>query len=102
MSLDALVLGTPRPRRQFTGPQPAAVVRVTDGALYVELDALPDVEVGPCAWSRPLPPHRHADPDGLTGETVSADPPAGTRCLVALVGDGLGGPWLLAWDGWPA
>lgn len=89
MSLDSLLLGDrTRPRQQFRGPQPATVNRLDGADLYVELAALPDVEVGPCRWSKP--------------DATTAAPAVGTACLVQLVGDGLGDAWVIAWDRWPA
>lgn len=89
------------PSRQFDGPQPATVLRVTGGQLFVELDAAAGLEVGPCFWSRPAA-HSHSDPDGATGTYNPADPAAGTRCLVLFAGAGVTDPWVVAFDRWPA
>lgn len=89
------------PARQFAGPSPAKVLRVTSGALYVELDAVPGLEIGPVKWGKPAT-HTHSDPDGATGANAVPNPPAGTRCLILFAGEGIADPWLGAWSGWPA
>jgi hypothetical protein len=90
------------PSRQFAGPQPAKVLRVTAGKLYVELESAQKLEIGPCAWGHPAA-HNHTDPGGgNTGTTTPADPAAGTRCLILFAGPGVTDPWVVAWSGWPA
>lgn len=88
-------------RRQYDGPQPASVLRVTGGKLFVELDAAHGLEIGPCAWSRPLAAHSHSITGGQTGTYDPPAPPAGTRCLVLFAGRGIADPWVVAWDGYP-
>lgn len=100
------VLGLPRTApRQFPGPQPARVRRAGPAGLYVELDAQPGVEVGPCSWGRPLPQttnHAHGATSTVTLTYDNGFPPGGTRCLVVFTDAGLADPWVTAFDGWPA
>lgn len=72
--------------RQFTGPQPATVLRSTGGRLFVELDAIRGLEIE-VKWSRP-------------SSTVT--PPKGTRCLVLFAGGGVADAWVVAFSSWPA
>lgn len=101
-SVESIVLGKRTAPPQFDGPQPATVLKVIGSDLYVELEAVDGLEVGPCAWSRPAG-HFHTNPEGGSTGTVSAStPPAGTRCLVVFAGAGVTDPWVIGWDGWPS
>lgn len=82
--LDNVVLGERPVRRQYDGPQPAKVVRVTGGELWVALESAPTVEHR-CSW---------AGPRGLSA------PPAGARCLVLFAGAGVADPWVTVIAGW--
>lgn len=74
--------------RQVEGPRTATVRRSDGGRLLVTVDGLGDDRlIGPCRWARP---------DG------AGQPPAGTRCLVLFADAGVGDPWVVAFDGWPA
>lgn len=98
------------PARPLSGPQAGRVLRITDGALFVELEAADGLEVGPCAWSRPMAQpteaHSHSTENGPTGDAYLSydpgDPPPGTRCLLLFAGTGIADPWVVAFDGWPA
>lgn len=90
------------PLRQYDGPQPASVVRVTGSQLFVELDSARGLEIGPCAWSRPLAPHSHSITGGTTGTYTPPPPAVGTRCLVLFAGRGVSDPWIVGWNGYPA
>lgn len=76
------------PTRQFDGPQPATVRRVTGGQLFVALTGAPTLEIGPVRWAKPT--------------AAIADPAAGTGVLVLFAGTGIADPWAVAWDRWPA
>jgi hypothetical protein len=95
------VLGGRRTPRQFTGPQPAKVVRVAGNDLFVELNTLRGAEFS-ARWSQPLAPHSHSDPDGQTGDYTPPTPPPGTACLVLFADAGVADAWVVAFDRWPA
>lgn len=98
--LEDLMLDRRDPAPQFAGPEPAKVLRVEGAKLVVALESMPAVEVA-CSWSKPAA-HAHTDPDGQTGFSGGANPPAGTRCLVLFAGLGAADPWVVAFSGWPA
>lgn len=89
------------PAQQFAGPQPAKVLRVSGGQLFVALDAATTLEVE-AKWARPLAAHSHTATDIATSVYTPADPPAGTRCLVLFAGEGVTDAWVVAWSSWPA
>jgi hypothetical protein len=97
MSLESVLAGQGRSSRQFDGPQEGTVLRVVGARCYVALGAFPGVEHA-CRFSRPAGPHLH--PNG-NANTIG-DPPKGTPCLVLFAGSGVGSPWVVAFDGWPA
>lgn len=93
MTLEQLVTDRRTARPAFPRPQRARVTRtVAPSSVYVALDALPDVEHGPCAWQQPP----------AAGTAPRPLPPAGTACLVYFAGDGIADPWLVTFDRWPA
>lgn len=119
--LERVLSREPARAQQFTGPQEATVLRVEpDGQLYAALLELPELEVGPCVWSRPAVTqagvHTHTVTDSLDGggtatrttsqsgghEHDSGLPPDGTGCLLLFTGTDLSRPWVVAFDGWPA
>ncbi len=102
VSLDGLIFDEREPAPQLAGLNRGTVHRLDGGRLFVVVDALPEVEHGPCAWSRPAA-HAHSNPEGgNTGIVTVSGPPVGTPCLVAFAGPGLADPWVIAFSGWPA
>lgn len=72
--------------RPMVGPQEAVVVSATPADVQVTIPAYSsDWKFGPAPYQPPV---------------SGASPPAGTRCLVAFVGNDLSKPYVVMFVGW--